>query len=491
MAKYLRLFKNVEDANLEGSKGLYAPHVDLVDDKDIVNFADSDKERFTCSFNNNGKIEDIEPVGNLYKIKQFNGQPYLGETYIEDYDFTEANRFLVNTFCANDFYESSFKLANCSSCRNGSYAGRNLDWFIKNYAMLVVHVPANAEKGRLASVGICSSNPMISKEVIANGLLPDKLKFRVKDKMVTVDNFRNNFPVFTTDGVNEFGVCVNTNIVLHEEGVREGYVPCSGHGGELISFVALPRYVLDNCKSCDEAITKLGSLSVVESKRGPLSKEDSHLMVSDANKTVIFEWYNNEFVYTVYAKERGYKSPNGLPCIMTNFYNSVAEMNTVSGTTNWDNLLLAHPYAMGIERFRFLMPDLETVNSIESMKQHIERVLYTKYYNPLSLWYTENPRDGYFKEDGQWKYYKDFKLTEKGIAIDVKDAMVKCYNTYQMEADTVFGSLDKQMEILNSGKDSDFWYTELTSIFDIDNKQLYIMPQEGWYKKEYIKFTIN
>lgn len=54
-----------------------------------------------------------------------------------------------------------------------------------------------------------------------------------------------------------------------------------------------------------------------------------------------------------------------------------------------------------------------------------------------------------------------------------------------------YRSLDYQMAQLELGIDSDQWYTELTDIFDIPNKTLYVMPQEGWYNHEYLKFTVR
>lgn len=432
----------------------------------------------------NSNVESgLYPEDSLYKITKYESQPFLGETYVNDYDFEAANAFLVNRYSK----ETTTATGACSSCRFGGFAGRNLDWYLKDYAILAVHMAANPEKGRYASIALCSSNPIISREMIASGEVSDTAVIEGHE----IGNFRNNFPVFTTDGINEKGVCVNTNIVLHEDGVRPDYVPCTGHGGELISFVSLPRYVLDNCASCDDAIEKLSKLSVTQAYKGPLAAEDSHIMVSDMEKTVVFEWYNNEFVYVEYPKENGYKSANGLPCIMTNFYNNIAEKNTTDGVINWDGIYAAHPYAMGVERFQTLMPGLDEVNSAESMQNHIERVLYSKFFNPEYGWLTENAGSGYFFKEGKWYYYADNAMTKAYPAANFQDAMTKAAEGFQTETDKIFDSLDTQMKGLDSGVESSLWYTELTSIFDIENKELHVMPQEGWYKHEYIKFSVR
>ena len=44
----------------------------------------------------------------------------------------------------------------CSAVHNGNFVGRNLDYFVNDMPMFVVHVAANST-GRLASIGIGSA----------------------------------------------------------------------------------------------------------------------------------------------------------------------------------------------------------------------------------------------------------------------------------------------------------------------------------------------
>ncbi len=424
------------------------------------------------------------PEDKLYVIKQFESQPFLGETYVNDYDYVKGNKFLVEQYS-----HKSENSGACSSFRIGDFAARNLDWFIRDYAMLVVHTAANAEKNRYASVAIVSSNPYVNRAMIKGGIVND----HVEGEGVVLDGWRNILPLFTTDGINEKGLCVNTNIVVHEEGVRENYVPCTGDkSAEKTSFVSLPRYILDNCASCDEAIQKCSQLNVTQAFSGPLATEDSHFMVSDNQKTVILEWYNNKMVYLEFPRTNNFRTVNGMPSIMTNFYNYIGNKHVdATGKINLGTMLPEHPYAMGVERYETLRDGLDNVCSIESAENQIEKVFYSHYYDMSYKWYTENGMSCGL-HGGVWYY-----PTASGSfapASSINEAVHKIYESggYQESLCTEYVNLDEQMRRLDKGIEADnWWYTEFTDVFDIKNKTLYVMPQEGWYKHEYIKFTVD
>jgi len=57
MAKYLKRFSSVSDANAQGASGLDSPHVSVVQNYSAVNFyVDEDDDIFNCEFDSNGKI---------------------------------------------------------------------------------------------------------------------------------------------------------------------------------------------------------------------------------------------------------------------------------------------------------------------------------------------------------------------------------------------------------------------------------------------------
>lgn len=431
---------------------------------------------FVACKNNNDPDTPDTPTED-YVIRQFPNEPYLGEVYISDYDYAAGNKFLIERYKKQE-------TGACSSFRNGDFAARNLDWFVRNYAVLVVHIPADSAKHRLASVGIVSSNPLINREMIASG--------EVKD---VVENWRKLFPIFTTDGINEYGLCVNTNIVLHEDSVRKDYKPCKSEGfANKTSFVALPRFILDNCKTCEEAITECGKLHLTQAESGALAAEDSHIMVSDMEQTVILEWYNDKMVVTKYPRSAGFKN-NNMPSIMTNFYNCKGiEHVNADGSIKLEELLDVHPYAMGVERYETIRKGWAEATTDASVKELIKRVNYTNYFDLDSKWYTENSAECGLV-NGTWYYPDSYpsKTANYLPANSLLEAIQAMYSAdgYMGGSKAKFGSLKQQMENLEKGIDAqDDWYTELTSIYDIKNHVLQIMPQEGWYNNKFYKFTV-
>jgi len=360
--------------------------------------------------------------------------------------------------------------------------------------VLVVHTAA--AKGRYASVGIVSSNPFINRAMIASGKVPDK----VMKGTATVDNWRNIFPIFTTDGINEKGLCANVNIVMHEEGVREGYKKCTGGDDipymEKTSFVSLVRLILDKCATCQEAINMCDTLHVTQAFSGALAYEDNHIMVSDAEETVILEWYNDKMEYTRFPASDNFRSEQGMPAIMTNFYNYIGRQHlNDDGSIKLEEMLAEHPYAMGVERYEIIRSGWEQATTAEAAKALISNVYYSKYFDFNAKWYTEN---GMFcaKVGNDWYYPTCCPFTENDYvkAESLLDAIHKMYeptDSYMVGTIEAFGSLDEQMRNLDSGIEAeDNWYTELTSIYDISQKTLQIMPQEGWYNKKYYPFTV-
>jgi len=448
---------------------------------------------FAAVISLNSCKDDDDPVANSsrktkdYVITQFAGEPFLGETYITDYDYDVANQFLVERYKA----EAS---GGCSSFRNGDYIGRNQDWYMRDYAMLIVHIAANKEKDRLASVNIVGSNPFVSREMIASG----EVQNVVTKAGATINNWRDIFPIFTLDGINEKGVCASTNIVMHEDKVRDGYVACTGGkypNSEKTSFVSLTRYILDNCESCEDAIEKCGKLHVTQAFTGMLSAEDNHIFVSDNDQTVVLEWYNDSLVVTKFPRSNDFRDKNHMPAIMTNFYDCIGSKYTdEDGVINLEELLKEHPYAMGVERYELLRAGFDKVNSLESAKALISKVDYSKFYDLNSKWYTEN---GAFcgLYGGTWYYPATYPInddTQYAPATSLVDALHKMFETGGVtnQAADVYQSLDHKMQILDSGVETDEWYTEFTSLYDIPKKEIYIKPQEGWYNNKFYKFTV-
>lgn len=410
------------------------------------------------------KQDNIKPL-EYYAIQQH--QPFLGETWIQNSDFEKGNAFLLEM-------NNGGIQGGCSVFRNGNYQGRNLDWYIRDYGMIVVHTPA--AEGRYASVGVVSSYPQVNSELIASGMVPDSL--------------RDILPVLTTDGINEKGVSVCVLVIIKEcmqdeEGnliwQRDGFVPTTGSGnGTPVSQGAIPRYILDNCASVDDAIAKVSQLNVVEPSHGILNQECLHFFVSDAHKSASFEWYNNRFVVTEYlydAASRSFRSAKGLPAIMTNFYNCKLEEVYRDGEEWFEPLFNVHPCAMGMERYDILSQGLANVRTLKQAEEHISKVTMGVYYthrDGTDLWYTENA--GFY---GSFSTYQGWQCR------------IDYWNDYMADDLAGYGSLDQQMQHIIGNLDNPYWYTEFSIVYDLHNCSFVIRPQEGYYSDEWLRFSVR
>lgn len=394
-------------------------------------------------------------------------QPFLGETWIQNSDFEKGNAYLLNM-------HNGVINGGCSVFRNGNYQGRNLDWYIRDYGMLIVHTPA--AEGRYASVGVVSSYPQVNSELIASGVVPDSL--------------RSILPVLTTDGINEKGVSVCVLVIINEclqdeDGTvlwqRDDFVPTTGNGnGTPVAQGAIPRYILDNCASVDDAIDKVSRLNVVEPLQGILAQECVHFFVSDAHKSAAFEWYNNQFVVTEYhydATSRSYRSPKGVPAVMTNFYNCKLEEVYREGEDWFEPLFNVHPCAMGMERYDILSHGISNVKTLKQAEDHISKVVMGVYYtnkDEEDRWYTENA--GFY---GPFTAYQGWQ------------GRIDFWNDHMADYFANYGSFEQQMQHIIGNEDSPYWYTEFSMVYDLQDCSFVIRPQEGYYSDEWLRFSVR
>ncbi|MCQ2398153.1 MAG: linear amide C-N hydrolase [Sphaerochaetaceae bacterium] len=227
----------------------------------------------------------------------------------------------------------------CSSVRNGSFVGRNFDYFMNDCPTFVIRT--TAKQGRYATIGVGRLAKIDSKTVEA-GLPREKL---------------NLLPWFVLDGMNEKGLVVNSNVLYKSDW---GEVPHTGTnpGAPDLNDLILARPLLDNCATADEAIEYLKKYNIT-----PMISEitDLHYMISDPEKTYVVEFYNNEIV----VKEQN---------IMTNYF------------INIDGIP-EHPD--GLERMHVLRANYDEGNTMEGMYHLMQRAKYTNTYYVSNGWYSE------------------------------------------------------------------------------------------------------
>lgn len=377
------------------------------------------------------------------------------------YNFGDANKHLLD-YCdkqEEDGSEASFSGA-CSAWRNSHFHGRNLDWYQRDFGCLIVQMPKGKNVPH-ASVGIVSANPRVTHDFIRNGVIDQKQRVVM--------------PGTTVDGINDAGVVINVNIVPHQTG--EKFIHKEGN----LASGIVPRLVLDNAGSVDEAIALLSKYKV----RQTLVKtagDEHHFMISDPTKTAVVEWPNGVMTVTYYnGSPNGYFSPKGKSAIMTNLYNFVLEQQTIGS----DEFYEVHPNAMGVERWLTVFNQYS--DAARDVDANLEIARSVWYFKGLmadkAMWYTENavPGSGYGKDPGKGWYY----MVGKNITYvkDVTEAMTGYWNNnmadYWKTYDEKFGILPDPHVPENS-----YWETSHSVVYDITGKKGYVLPFENYYSPD-------
>lgn len=305
-----------------------------------------------------------------------NGDEYLYTVTYSDFDYSAAGEYMKELYGVVDM-----KPAGCSAVRNGSYFGRNLDYYVNECADLVITMKAG--KDRYASIGTSADFPPCTKQAIDEGTLSEM-----------------NYAAaayYMNDGMNENGVAINSNVVPagecdHTTGTNPGAPTIVSNG--------VVRYVLDHAKSVDHAIELLRSVNIATPTTSNFHYE-SHWMISDPKKTVVVEIWNNELVVVD-------------DCVITNFYLSHPDS----------------PMGIGHERYDTLKAHYDEGTSVDGMHNLMKRVWYSKAYSSKTspIWYSEG------LEEGCGFTWDDIK---SGIYDDLMNEMM-------VEAEKAFVSVDYQ-----------------------------------------------
>lgn len=334
--------------------------------------------------------------------------PYLYTAAFSDYDYAEGNE-----------YFSKYKPASggCSAVLKGSLLGRNFDWEYDERCTFVARTAALY--GRHAVLGVACGTPSITQEV------------------VDTNTYHEDFhivPFLLRDGVNDAGLVCEINVVpLGDMGKTTGTNP----EGEDLCATMIPRFVLDNAGSVDEAIELLESRNIF-CVYGDGLEEELHFLLSDGTRTVEIEFISNEMVVVENFVD---DKP-----IVTNFY-----LYGFDGTK--ESLT---PYAAGVERYHILADGFDSVHTENDMAELMKRVWYTNAYSDAQnpVWYSEFVGD----------------YTDTPFAVNL--------TKYSSEEDfyPVFSYAAAQYR--NRTRDGATWQTVHSAVYNLEKKTLTVRVQE-------------
>ena len=264
-----------------------------------------------------------------------------------------------------------------------------------------------------------------SISVCANPLITNNVEQMSEKEISELPNIAN-------DGINENGVLISENVVL-PYGVddKRGTNP----GKEKIYAPYVTRYILDYAKSADHAIELLNDLNIV----GGFKQYSLHWMIADENNTYIAEIINNKLVV---SKNRY--------MYMTNFYLNLSDVEstqTIAGRT-FDNIPCLNRSPIGVERWCQIRDNYESTNSVNGMMNLLKEVKATSaYYN---------------------NFYTEF--TNKKLTID--SSLEEFQEEYKLQCE-MYKNRDRD-------NPNGCWISWHSSVYDIENRELYICVQEDY-----------
>lgn len=314
------------------------------------------------------------------------------------------------------YFRSRFApVGRCTSIQNGMIRGRNLDW---NYADQCVFVIRTAATGnRHASIGVAGNASALTESAVSSRSYSDIYRI---------------LPYYTTDGINDAGLCVNINVTPPDD-----YEPTTGTvapgAPDYFPMSCVPRHLLDYAGTVDEAVALLSSLNLAAIHTDWLS-EEFHFMVSDATgRTVIIEFDENRMHVLEHDSDLGYNLN-----IMTNF----------NMMHRWEL------HAQGIERYRLALDNYDSTSTVPGMLAMMKRLWYTNTYRIP-------PTD-----PGFW--WTEYNSTDTGCSFDDIGNVEKYIGMYERQ----------HARLMAGGRNPILWFTVHTAVYDCALKRLYFVPQE-------------
>ena len=380
---------------------------------------------------------------------------YIALNKIRDY-FYEAYYLSVDYEFANKWFEErklDIMPLGCSAVRKGNFYGRNLDWLYSNDVEFLVKIPRSA--GRYASIGITSSvreeTSRLDKEFVESGEYSELYSI---------------VPFMVVDGINEYGVVCNTNVVPKQKN-NGNIIHPSGEVEAKICQLMLPRYILDNFKTATEAVQYISEhIEMYPSKMvSEVYGYDQHFMVADKDKTYLIEFVDSEIIVTDMSEDATTELAG--KSYFTNFYldgvtfNSDGKVYTPADVSDGylptiENGITS--LGSGLERYNQIVDSFVTLETEEDIRQLMNDLKYTRSYNT-----SYEPSNPY--------WYSEF-VGERNLTVD---------STPEEYEEVVNIAGQKYLERTRDESSSNFgtWQTVHSCVYDISKKKVKIIVQEN------------
>lgn len=417
----------------------------------------TDTHKYRAHFDIVSKTQKMSDY--LYYMEYDTIDDVFATKYFDDNyrNFPKRTKNTKKTFC-------------CTAFRSGMYIGRNLDWSYDENVDVVVKVKGCNK--RLTSIGVASCIKGLTKDTVDNAS-EDTLKL---------------IPYHIVDGINECSVYCSINALsVGDHGVTRG----TNIGVETsVCVTALPRYILDNAHSAEEAIKLLNDINIYGCYTSTV-KEEAHLFISDKKDTFVVEFmptedfipgtktYQNCDTQMVVHKVFGEDAEDLIPCI-TNF--PLHNLQFKDGEIDLEELNEVSPYGQGLERYDNVRKNLELLSDIPTIMEFLVRTDKTASTNNVTFTtlYT-NDIEGV----PAWK--SEFCGTElsSGKIITIKDL----YDDSEFTEDDWKELFSKVHEkYLEDVRDGSLWQTVHSAVYGLEFRGLVLKTQED--PEHVYKFSI-
>lgn len=327
----------------------------------------------------------------------------------------------------------------CTSCRHNNLIGRNFDWAYDDLDEYIMRTKGS--DGQYQSIGVASTFfPLWLQELVG---------------------IKSVLPMLTMDGINKSGVAININVVPSNFDDTIGTNP----GKERLCAGVVPRFVLDNATSANEAVELLKDRDIFT-----ISLSEFHFMISDAKETYIVETVHNQLVVL--------KQQSSKDTAMANFHVTNSEFYSNYEIYYGDPKNYGSAYskgAMGIERYQKAIADLESVDSLDKMVAHMKPIYYEHVYkDDYTFWSDKNGMES-VKSKHVFSYYDKDDLEAEKWEAERKATFDHCKKTFDdiHARENEIGWRLKTDEFANG-----VCQTVHASCYDLSTKELVVNVQE-------------
>lgn len=354
-------------------------------------------------------------------------KPYLYELSYHNFDYDYAEKYFEN-------HRDISVPGMCSSVRNGNWYGRNFDWFYNEEAEFIIR--SSRMGGKFKSIGIAGGANTLTEAIANSGRYSELYKI---------------VPFMMRDGINEFGVVANINVVPKDYGSNTT-IPTRALR-EKVCVTGIVRFILDRFASAHEAAYYIREhVQCYFPKMIHDMNYEIHVMIGDPKDTYLLEFVNNETIVMDISK-KPYITNFFIHNVKFNSNGSVMTPETSSTGKNPKLTNLITDYGSGLERYNYICENYRQTRTKEGMRNILNGLMYTRTYSSSPLpanpaWYTEFVGEGLLKVDSPSFEFRNIA----DIAAD--------YYKHR------------------SRNDGNTWQTVHSVIYDIENRKFHVVIQE-------------